>query len=841
MEYAIYGVKVGGNTYYPRPIYDGTVSGSGNIYIDTVYPDLSFDNNLSFIIRFPVDYKGRLESDYNLTISDYMSIIINYNGVPLKYIDIKAGDCFELVNYDGHNWSLLSLNTKCMDITYRDLKWLRDNSYLIPGMKYRIIDYETIDRAQSFENFGLISDDTIYRYATGDSRFFELTVTAETVNTLNPMATASNSLGRDNGYWDDTDMSKWKIWYSLDTDGFEYGYELGVGGEINSTDVLSVRPRSGINTAVNFLPINKLHNINLPDKSQGATAYAAVQDGNLILWFPYHHETQNIVWGTFSPHGLTTIRSCTDNGSWYSIVDSTGRAIMAPKNEIRLVNDSSAPWRFILFYHPTLKMICAVDKLSNSMYCMPTINTTSLYQVLSGSTKNTKGVIYRMIDEYNNDCPYDFKSIVSNLPFFSYGGAYTFGPSPADSAPEASSWGGATNNTIEPSFDDYGNYVFPYVSLGNGWNVKDCHIGSSTGVYTNAPTERLKIGRGSSFIRILSEEIENVEIGENCQAITLAERIVRDVKIGNNNTSIYLSPNTTEVAMSSISIGDNNESIETTDNLDCRCCSIGNYNEDISIFCADGCSIGNCNNNISGLASNSVIGDSNIGIQLNSVSDQVIGNNNANVTVKTGASTCCIGNNCNGITIGERSLNCVIGDYCRNITIGNNCYNNTFHSACSGCTLADGSYHNIFGAVCTSIELGTSNMYNIFGSRCSSIKLPASCSYNTFGSRCSSIKFGANSMYNAIGNNCSYVYFKDSKSSAGNDRTYCQYNTVKDDVKNLVIYSTVPMGSTAKLMNVNVISSTYTGSWKYAGSIGTNSTTAIHVTMGVSNSSFTAS
>jgi hypothetical protein len=132
-------------------------------------------------------------------------------------------------------------------------------------------------------------------------------------------------------------------------------------------------------------------------------------------------------------------------------------------------------------------------------------------------------------------------------------------------------------------------------------------------------------------------------------------------------------------------------------------------------------------------------------------------------------------------------------------------------------------------------------MYNIFGSRCSSIKLPAACSYNTFGSRCSYIKFGASSTYNAIGNNCSYVYFKDSKSSSGNDRTYCQYNTVKDGVKNLVIYSTVPMGATAKLMNVNVTSSAYASGWKYAGSIGTNSKTAIHVTMGVSNSSFTAS
>jgi hypothetical protein len=34
------------------------------------------------------------------------------------------------------------------------------------------------------------------------------------------------------------------------------------------------------------------------------------------------------------------------------------------------------------------------------------------------SNESGKGVIYRMIDEFGNDCPYDFKNVLYNSNYF---------------------------------------------------------------------------------------------------------------------------------------------------------------------------------------------------------------------------------------------------------------------------------------------------------------------------------------------------------------------------------------------------------------------------------------
>lgn len=85
----------------------------------------------------------------------------------------------------------------------------------------------------------------------------------------------------------------------------------------------------------------------------------------------------------------------------------------------------------------------------------------------SWATANGTGVIYRMIDEWNNDCPYDFKNIVmedrsSTLPggglYYTFTVLYDDGES---GRADASLYGYCHNNTIKPACDfDNGNYTY---------------------------------------------------------------------------------------------------------------------------------------------------------------------------------------------------------------------------------------------------------------------------------------------------------------------------------------------------------------------------------------------
>ena len=88
-----------------------------------------------------------------------------------------------------------------IEITYSELKALKDSSGLVPGQKYKITDYETIFK--------------IYIHSEGFQKFksaghvFDLTVTAETVSSFYPIARASKRAGDD--YFSSCDLSLWFI------------------------------------------------------------------------------------------------------------------------------------------------------------------------------------------------------------------------------------------------------------------------------------------------------------------------------------------------------------------------------------------------------------------------------------------------------------------------------------------------------------------------------------------------------------------------------------------------------------------------------------------------------
>lgn len=109
-----------------------------------------------------------------------------------------------------------------IEITYSELKALKDSSGLVIGTKYKIIDYETIfkiytnsDNVQNFKSAGHV---------------FDLTVTAETANSFYPIARASKRAGDD--YFSSCDLSLWVIYYCFDNNSTKYPVDSSCKGFI---------------------------------------------------------------------------------------------------------------------------------------------------------------------------------------------------------------------------------------------------------------------------------------------------------------------------------------------------------------------------------------------------------------------------------------------------------------------------------------------------------------------------------------------------------------------------------------------------------------------------------
>lgn len=86
-------------------------------------------------------------------------------------------------------------------ILYAELKELRDNGKLIPGMQYRITDYECT---------------TIEKDTRSAGHSFDIIVTADDEKTLNENARAIQHDGDE--YFSNSNLAAWELKYCLDND-----------------------------------------------------------------------------------------------------------------------------------------------------------------------------------------------------------------------------------------------------------------------------------------------------------------------------------------------------------------------------------------------------------------------------------------------------------------------------------------------------------------------------------------------------------------------------------------------------------------------------------------------
>lgn len=306
------------------------------------------------------------------------------------------------------------------------------------------------------------------------------------------------------------------------------------------------------------------------------------------------------------------------------------------------------------------------------------------------------GVIYRMIDEQNNDVSYDFKNI-------QFVRKVTLGKLDLENGTDEFVF---TFNFFDESVGRSADLSLNPLCYNN--NIKQCDAGLNNIVFLTENTEcysntfeltcfNITFGDGCSS-NTFGDYCTNNTFGENCHSNTLGDNCYSNIFGG----SCYR--NTFRNNCFNNTFGDN-------------CCS-NTFRDD-------------CNSNTFGEYCRSN-------------------------TFGEGCYSNTLGKNCSSNTFGENCTNNTFGNYCSNNTFGESCQSNTFKGGfnsntfgddCNSNTFGHDCYDNTFGHGCSSNTLGDNCSYNSFGKDCnsnsfrSSASLEASlknyCSWNYFDDNCS--------------------------------------------------------------------------------------------------------
>ncbi len=342
---------------------------------------------------------------------------------------------------------------------------------------------------------------------------------------------------------------------------------------------------------------------------------------------------------------------------------------------------------------------------------------------------NGKGVIYRLIDEWGNDCPYDFKNI--QFKRYKTSGDYL------DHNVNTTDWPYEINYILWAGMDvlylcelttDSSDYKWYYTFNYEPDETSDAslinHVNADLGaVYYNKACNSNKMA--PYYISgVVDEEIKVLQALNNIVLISCDTEIGETVKLYCN-----------EWAEGCYNMTLHEHAYGNTFGKNCYNVIAFKFNDNTFGNACSGNAFGNgCYNNTFGdRCSNNILG---YGCQGN-----------------------VFGNDCGGNRIGSNSENNVFGESCTSNDFGNGCcYNlfgincgaNTFGINCSDNTIGDHCCYNTFGDHCC---------YNTFGKYFSSSTLAESCVYNTFGNNCRNIKLYHHARECTIGNYCSHVFF----------------------------------------------------------------------------------
>lgn len=341
---------------------------------------------------------------------------------------------------------------------------------------------------------------------------------------------------------------------------------------------------------------------------------------------------------------------------------------------------------------------------------------------------NGKGVIYRLIDEWGNDCPYDFVHITMKRFDDDTDNSlyYTF-----DYSGQVYGGGNCRNNVIKPRYDASGKQIINNIIFLCGRYTND-------GLANNAVVDVMPV--------------ESNTFGLNCHDITLLHYCVNNTF----DTTCY------NIKLDSECSGNVFRTNCHDNDLNTKC--IGNtfnqgcFNINMGAGCAGNMFGTNCHDNSFGMGC--------YGCEF--------GINCHNNTFGDSCHTNKFMLNCNNNTFGSGCYGCEFDPSCYNNTFSDNCYRNTFGRRCYHNIFSANCQNNTLGIECVSIELAESCAYNNFKDYCSSIKLAESCTRNNFKDNCSYMYLGTSSNSNCFGEGCIEIRF----GAQCNNNTFDDCNTV---------------------------------------------------------------
>ena len=329
-----------------------------------------------------------------------------------------------------------------------------------------------------------------------------------------------------------------------------------------------------------------------------------------------------------------------------------------------------------------------------------------------------KGVIYRMVDEFGNDCHYDFKNIQFEKSIQLNDGDEYFDGYMYFSEQGSPAWtytfhaGIYTADGHFSSFDDEYSYEYTWTDFIDGSLTPKFHhniINANDVFGTDRLSNNVFLGAWNSGDYMADGICHNNVLGFNC--------INNEFGCGcaNNHLGNQCESNTFVRNCYSNTLGDG-------------CLANTFYDYCTQNTLGDGCQINtfydNCSLNTLGF------GCASIGLYYDCYSN-TFGNN---CVGNTFSSSCCynvFGNDCTGNTFDS---NCTYN------TFGEECFKNVFGQTSQYNTFGNGNKYNYFGKYCYANKLGNRNEYIKIGNR---------CSYNTFGHKCKNIVFGIGDTFKA--------------------------------------------------------------------------------------------
>ena len=413
---------------------------------------------------------------------------------------------------------------------------------------------------------------------------------------------------------------------------------------------------------------------------------------------------------------------------------------------------------------------------------------------------NGKGVIYRMVDEYGNDCPYDFKNIqfkrykitsnrsslddkYTGIDGFNIVGSiipdkndfkwfYTFSFVDSDSTIKDTS-------AINPG-EAYKNYA--------GHNIIKCFINPTNSIKLNnivisddvqdntklSCQNYFEVGCANNTFR---SGCNNNKFGDNCSGNGLGSDYTNN-KFGDNCNNNTFGDSCSGNGLGS---GCNNNTFSDnclSNDLDDIC-----NNNTFGFSCSgNGLGSGCTNNKFGDNCNNNKFGDICSGNKLigNNTDNKLNSNNTGNI----------FRDSCSGNGLGSGCTNNKFDNYCSGNGLGDSCLDNSFRPGCTNNTFRSGCTNNTFGTGCAN---------NAFGDRCQKITFGDSCTNNTFRSGCANNTFGTGCANNAFGDRCQKITFGE----VGTPIDYIRYVDIASGVSYVNI---IPTSATSVMNNLQNIS-----------------------------------